>query len=219
MLDDLAAIQSGITKSPPKGIELMHGSVHTGRPNVQAGYLDLRRGSRSYGSTEEQRARHLLQPGDVLCSKAATRTRWAGAGSGQMRFRGNSPEPRVRRPARSRPTRWPVPGVLRERTPGAGLLPVEGEADHEPCVHQQDAATSSAGADTLYREQREIARGSIGSSSDHDPARSELLSAWTRLSPPARRCSPKRSRNARQQDPTDASASELLELSGRSRRS
>jgi type I restriction enzyme, S subunit len=63
-LDDLATIQSGITKSPPKDTDLI-AVPYIRTANVQAGYLDLKE-IKELKVTEEQRARHLLQAGDVL---------------------------------------------------------------------------------------------------------------------------------------------------------
>jgi type I restriction enzyme S subunit len=63
-LDDVATIQSGITKRPPKGTNLTT-VPYIRTANVQAGFLDLTE-VKDLLVTQEQRARHLLQPGDVL---------------------------------------------------------------------------------------------------------------------------------------------------------
>jgi type I restriction enzyme, S subunit len=63
-LDDLATIQSGITKSPPKGSDLIT-VPYIRTANVQAGFLDLSE-IKELRVTEDQRTRHLLRAGDVL---------------------------------------------------------------------------------------------------------------------------------------------------------
>jgi type I restriction enzyme, S subunit len=63
-LDDLATIQSGITKSPPKRTDVI-AVPYIRTANVQAGFLDLAE-IKELHVTVEQRARYLLRAGDVL---------------------------------------------------------------------------------------------------------------------------------------------------------